>query len=299
MTSSCARPRGLRPSDILITGVLAALSFWGAARADLPGSGTAMAPPSSPTGQDTAPEDRRLVQLGAGDSVTVEVYGQPDLTSTVYVAENGTISLPLVGEVQVAGLSSVEAAARVEKALKDGQFLVDPHVTILVTQSKSQRVSVLGEVKAPGRYPIEPNTTVLELLAQAGGVNDTSSYTIYIVRPDAKGVEQRIPVDLQGFSNHKEALPTEILHAGDTLVVPKADHFYMYGEVAAPGMYRIEPGMTIIEALARAGGVTARGSERRIDIKRLEKNGRYSVRHAKPGDLVQPDDVIRVKESIF
>jgi polysaccharide export outer membrane protein len=247
----------------------------------------------------TAAGDRRVVQLGPGDSVNIEVYGQPDMTSTVYVADNGTISVPLAGAVQVLGLSPVEAGARVEKALREGQFLVDPHVTLTVTQSRSQRVSVLGEVRTPGRYAIEPNTSVLDLLAQAGGITETGAYTIYILRADAGGKEVRYPINLKGLSDRKDALPTQILQAGDSVYVPRAEQFYIYGEVAAPSEYRIEPGMTVIQAIARAGGITPRGSERRVDIKRPGKDGQYEIIHAKPGDLVLADDVIRVKESIF
>jgi polysaccharide export outer membrane protein len=86
---------------------------------------------------------------------------------------------------------------------------------------------------------------------------------------------------------------------GDSLVVPRAEHYYLSGEVATPGTYPIEPGMTVIQAIARAGGINERGSERRIELKRLGKNGQYQILHAKLGDPIQADDIIRVKESIF
>jgi polysaccharide export outer membrane protein len=82
-------------------------------------------------------------------------------------------------------------------------------------------------------------------------------------------------------------------------VVPHADQYYIYGEVKAPNMYRLEPKMTVIQAIAQAGGITPRGSDRRIEIKRPGKDGKYTIVHAKADDLVAPDDVIRVKESIF
>jgi len=241
----------------------------------------------------------RLVRLGAGDSVTLQVYGQPEMGSTVYVADSGTISVPLAGPVQVAGLTPVEAEARVEKALKDGQFLVDPHVTLTVTQSLSQRVSVLGEVRNPGRYNVDPNTTILDVLAQAGGMTETSADFVYLLRPDGNGGETRHRINLKGLSGGTDAAPTLILKASDSILVPHADQFYIYGEVARPDKYRIEPGMTVLQAIAGAGGITPRGSERRVEIKRVGKDGRYIVKGANPGDLVLPDDVIRVKESIF
>src|SRR5208337_2437751 len=102
-----------------------------------------------PAQKDTV---KRIIQLGPGDSVSIQVYGQPDMTTTVYVSDDGTIPVPLAGAVPVAGLSPSEASQRIEKALKDGGFLVDPHVTLTVTQSLSQRVSVLGQVGKPGLY---------------------------------------------------------------------------------------------------------------------------------------------------
>jgi len=95
------------------------------------------------------------------------------------------------------------------------------------------------------------------------------------------------------------SMSTLKLQGGDSVYVPRADQYYIYGEVTSPNMYRLEPGMTVIEAVARAGGVTVRGSERRIDIKRAGKDGKYVVIHAKPDDHIAADDVIRVKEAIF
>jgi len=240
-----------------------------------------------------AVDKRRLAILSAGDSVTIQVYGQPELATTDYVGDDGTVSMPLVGHVPVAGLSPVEAAKRLEKALKDGEFLLDPHVTVTVSQSSGQRVAVLGQIKGPGRYPFDPSTTVFDLLALAGGVTENAGSVVYINRVDpSSGKTQRIPVP-------KDRLASQTVQSGDSIEVPKGDQFYIYGEVTGPNMYHLEPGMTVMQAIIRAGGITPRGSERRVDVKRMGKDGKYVVSHAKPGDLVQPDDVILVKESLF
>jgi len=249
---------------------------------------------------DTPSTDKRyLAALGPGDAVSMEVYGQPDMTTTVSVADDGTISIPLAGRVQVAGLSSVDAGRRVEKALRDGQFLVDPHVTLTIVKARSQLVSVLGEVHLPGRYPIDSNTSVFDLLAQAGGVTEVGADVVFILRTDASGAVNRFPINLKGLANGASAISMQPVQSGDSLYVPRAQQFYIYGEVNKPDMYRLEPGMTVIQAVARAGGVTARGSERRVEVKRAGKDGNYVITHAKSSDLVQPDDVINVKESIF
>ena len=158
---------------------------------------------------------------------------------------------------------------------------------------------MLGEVQASGRYPINPRTTIVDLLAQAGGVKETASDMGYVLRSDENGHISRYPVNLTGLTDLKDALPTPTLLGGDSLVVPRAEHYYVLGEVATPGKYSIEPGMTVIQAIARAGGVNERGSERRIQLKRLGKNGEYQILRAKPGDPIHADDIIRVKESIF
>ena len=273
-----------------------------AAQQDAPAP--AAAPPSTPAGSAPARPDPQftktpLLQLGPGDSVGIQVYGQPDMSATVYVSDDGTIPVPLVGAVQVGGLSPSQASNRIEAALRNGNFLVDPHVTLTVVQSRSQRVSVLGSVGTPGRYPIESNTSIFDLLAQAGGVSENGSDVVYLIRQDKDGREVRFPIDLKGLADSHRAIPTQTLKGGDTVFVPKAQQFSIYGEVATPGRYRVDPGMTVIEAIARAGGITQRGSQRRVEIKRKLPNGTYSTVKAKFGDPVQPDDVIRVKESIF
>jgi polysaccharide export outer membrane protein len=220
------------------------------------------------------------------------------MATTMYVSDNGTIPVPLAGPVQVSGLSPSEASQRIEKALKDGKFLVDPQVTLAVTVSRSQRISVIGQVGHPGLYSIESNTTIFDLLALAGGALDTASDEIFLLRPDASGNTQRYPINLKGLEDPRNGIPAQALHGGDSIFVPRAEQFYIYGEVTAPNKYRVEPHMTVIQAISRAGGVTLRGSEHRVDIKRMS-NGNYVTIKAKLDDLVQPDDVIHVKESIF
>jgi polysaccharide export outer membrane protein len=239
-----------------------------------------------------------LLQLGPGDAVQISVYGQPDLGATVYVADDGTVPVALAGAVKVGGLSPADAARRIEDALRNGKFVNDPHVTITVSQSRSQRVSVLGEVGTPGRYAIDSHTTVLDLLAQAGGTRDTGSDTLYLVRTGADGKSTRYPISLRGLSDVGSALPSQYLQGGDVIVVPKAEQFYLYGEVKTPGVYRFEANTTLEQAITRAGGLTPQGSARRIEVKRTHA-GKEVVTGMKLDDIVQPNDVIRVKESIF
>jgi polysaccharide export outer membrane protein len=248
---------------------------------------------------DAAPTTQRMLQLGTGDAISLQVYGQPDMAVTANVSDDGTIPVPLAGAVRVAGMSPAEAAKAVEKALKTGNFLIDPNVTITVTQSRSQRVSILGEVNTPGRYAIESNTPIYDALAQAGGTKITASDVVYILRPGKDGVVTRYDVRLRDLTQGQNQLPAQTLQGGDSLMVPRAEQFYILGEIQKPDMYFIESGTTVEQAIARAGGITVRGSTRRIEIKRTDSNGKTSTKSAKLSDLVQANDVIRVKESIF
>ncbi len=285
------------PSRLLLKRLLGACLTAALAMGALAASAGDVKAPTPPA--DIPAVKAPLLQLGPGDSVNIQVYGQPDLSTTVYVADDGTLSVPLAGSVPVTGLSPSQASSLIENAFKTAKILVDPHVSITVTQSRSQRVSVLGQVGTPGRYAVESNTSILDLLAQAGGVSATGSDVVYVLRQDKDGKELRLPVDLKGLASGNGAVPTVTLQGGDSVFVPKAEQFSIYGEVATPGRYRVEPAMTVIEGIAKAGGVTIRGSTHRVAIKRKKPDGSYSTVKAKLGDLIQPDDVIQVKESIF
>jgi polysaccharide export outer membrane protein len=252
---------------------------------------TINAPPADPT----AP----TVQIGPGDTLSVKVFDQPDMDTTVPVSDEGTIHLPLIGSLPVGGLSPSQASLKIEKALKDGSFFVNPHVTVTLVQSVNQLVAVLGEVRSPGRYQIAANTTIFQLLAQAGGATATSADVIYLIRADANGNQTRTPITLKGYTDATAVLPTQRFKGGDSIFVPRADQFYIYGEVQQPNEYKLEPGMTVVQAIARAGGLTTRGSDRRVDVKRKGADGHESTFRAKQTDPVQANDVIHVKESIF
>jgi len=254
------------------------------------------------TVQPSAPPSHEpLLLLGPGDEVTIHVFGQPNMDGTMYIADDGTVQVPLAGPVHVAGLSPTEAARAAEAALRKKQILVSPHVTFTIVKSMSQQVSVLGEVRKPGIFPIESNSTLLELLAQAGGETEQGADTIFILRSGPQGVMRRLAVNLQGLAETgttPEAAEVT-LKGGDQVYVPRAAQVFVMGEVRTPGQFRIDPGMTVLEALARAGGVTDMGSTRRIIIKREERDGRYRQLSARLTDKVKPNDVITVRERIF
>ena len=240
-----------------------------------------------------------LLALAIGDAVSVQVYGRPELNTTTYVSDDGTLPIPLAGNVPVAGLSPAKAGQRIAAAFRQGKFLVNPQVTVLLTQFRGQQVSVLGAVRTPGRFVVDAKTTVLDALAQAGGTTENGADAVVLLRPDNSGKVTRTAIDLKGLGQENSPVQTLTLRGGDSIFVPSAEQFYINGEVKSPAMYRLEPGMTVLQAIARGGGVTARGSSSRIEIRRRKPDGTYAERDGTLNDAVQANDVIRVKERFF
>lgn len=240
-----------------------------------------------------------LLILGVGDAVSVKVYGRPELATTTYVSDDGSIPVPLAGDVQIAGQSPSKAAQSIAAAFRQRDLLVNPQVTVFLVESRSQQVSVLGAVAEPGRFVVTSNTTVLDVLAQAGGITEDGGNTVVVMRPDESGQPTRHTVNLQGFGQQNQDTPALTLRGGDSIFVPPAERFSIYGEVNQPNIYRLKPGMTVVEAITRGGGVTPRGSRNRIEIRRANGNGTFTTRDASLNDVVKPDDVIRIKGRLF
>ena len=224
--------------------------------------------------------------------------GHFELSATGNVSGDGLVTAALVGSVPVLGLTPQQAAQRIGRAYKDGQFLVDPQVTVTMTEYQSQQLSVLGEVTAPGRFPMRTRLSILDALALAGGIKATGAQLAYILRPE-DAVVTRYEVDLDALLQAGAGQQYFELLAGDTVVVPKSEVFYIYGEVKTPNAYPLKSGTTVIQALSLAGGLTDKGSDRRIDIKRRDDSGRLQTLSATLNDALRPDDVVYIRERLF
>jgi polysaccharide export outer membrane protein len=236
--------------------------------------------------------------LGAGDVVRISVYGNPDLNVETRIAQSGILTFPLIGQVQVGGLEIALAEKKIAGLLESGGFLRKPQVTILVTSLSSQQVSVLGLVNRPGRYPIEGKRTVLDMLALAGGANLDGSDIVTLIRK-RNGSVTKETLDVVEMLRSGELQRDVELSADDILYVERAPRFYIYGEVQRPGAFKLERSMTVLQALAVGGGLTARGTERGMRIKRRDAEGHIQVIKAEHDDLLQTDDIVFVKESLF
>jgi len=258
----------------------------------------ATAPAALPPSNATAAFENRAETLGPGDQVKITVFRNPDLTTETRVSEKGTVMLPLIGEVELRGLTPAQAGDRIAHKLKSGKFVVNPEVTVAAMQSNSRQVSVLGNVNKPGRYPLDAATgKVTDLLALAGGISPVGSDTVTLVtNRDGKSSTQQIdlPAIVAGdLSRNVELRP------GDTIYVGRAPQVYIYGEVQKAGAYRVEKNMTVMQVLAMGGGLTPRGTQRGIRIERKGEDGSTKRLNAKLTDVVRNDDVIYVQESLF
>jgi polysaccharide export outer membrane protein len=250
-------------------------------------------------GGQAAARGNQDYRLGPGDAIGVQVYQSPDLSVDARVSENGVISYPLVGSVQLGGLTISEAEGKIAGALRTGGFLKAPQVNIVLRQVRGNQVAVLGQVSRPGRFPLETFTTrVSDMLAAAGGTTPTGD-DVLIVTGQREGKPFRKVIDIPGLFLNEKSGDDILLAGGDTLYVAKAPVFYIYGEAQKPGPYRIERGMTVMQALAQGGGPTVRGSQNRLRLHRRDASGKVVEAVPKLTDLVRPEDVIYVRESIF
>lgn len=246
--------------------------------------------------QTAAPADYKLAP---GDAIKVNVYQNPDLSIETRVSESGVIRYPLVGNVNVGGLSIGEAENRIAQQLKAKDILKQPQVNIVLLQVRGNQVSVLGQVQKPGRFPLETNTVrVSDMLALAGGVTPTGD-DVLVVTGIRNGQPFRKSIDIPTLFAGTPSKDDILLAPGDTLFVNKAPMFYIYGEAQRPGYYRVERGMTVMQALASGGGITPRGSQNRLRLTRTQPDGAVVQTEPRLTDPVQPGDVLFVRESLF
>jgi polysaccharide export outer membrane protein len=237
--------------------------------------------------------------LAPGDILKTTVFKNPDLSVDVRVSESGSISYPLIGSVPISGLTLPAAERKIAQMLRDGGFVVNPQVNILLTQAFGNLVSVIGEVNTAGRYSLDAAGGHLSgMLAAAGGVAQTGGDFV-IVTGTRNGKPFRREVDIVKMSLSGSPADDIELVGGDTLYVNRAPMFYIYGQVQKPGQFRLERGMTVIQALASGGGVTGKGTQRGIVRHRRDAGGKVKEDGVNLDDDVQDKDVIYVKESLF
>ena len=209
--------------------------------------------------------------LGPGDELEITVYGTPDLSGHTRVSASGNITIPLIGSIRVAGLTSSEAEATIEAELRKNNVLNDPHVSVYAKEYTNSGISVAGEVGKPGFYSALGPHRLLDVLQQAGGPTDRAANKVVITH---RG--QTDATTLAISRNPSEMAASNIeLQPGDTVVVPKAGIVYVLGEVIRPGGYVINStgGITVLQVVAVAGGTTHVASAGKTRLLHKTENG--------------------------
>ena len=229
--------------------------------------------------------------LDAGDKIMVQVDGDRPLSREITVDSQGEITYPLLGKVKAAGLTLPELNHNLDSSLAK-HWSKPRKVTTTITEYRDQHVYVLGEVRAPGVHPLQPSDSVLDLVSQAGGPTPEAGWLALVIKKAREAHDQikvaRSPASgkLYGVvkqTNENEAPPAAIrvdldelligataqslrIENGDTIFIPEAAYFYIYGEVERPGRYRLKRGMTAIQAISQAGGYTAFATKKRLKV---------------------------------
>jgi polysaccharide export outer membrane protein len=239
--------------------------------------------------------------IGPQDQLAITVYDEPDLTNRYRVDDAGYISFPLISRIAAAGLTVAEFQDRLRATLANG-YIRNPQVRVDVEQYRSRSVVVTGAVRAPQKLTITGNSmTLLEALALAGSPTAEASNDVIVTRRRENATR---PDDLEEIRVNRRDLELGrsgrdmLLRDGDIVNVPIAQRFYVDGHVRNPGPFVLDPGMTVQQAIALAGGLSERGSDRGIVVRRLVK-GKMTDVDVRLDDKVQAGDTIVIRQRFF
>lgn len=241
--------------------------------------------------------------VGGHDVLSITSYDQSELSGKFTVESDGTFTFPLIGRFRAGGLTLRAIEQGLKDRLREEQFFKNPQITVAVEQYRSQKVFVTGEVRSPGSYTLSGDMSLVEALARAGSTLPTAGNEAIVVHGDpaagpvlrADGSATVVRVDLRELQNG-EFSKNASLADGDTVIVPRAESIYLFGQVKNPGAYVLQQGnTTVLQALSLAGGVLDRGSTSRIHIVRIV-NGQKKELKVSLTDIVRPGDTIIVPE---
>jgi polysaccharide export outer membrane protein len=285
----------------MATLILAFIVAFGAFNVSEASAQTAVAAPAKPPSQAEAQRPDEDYRVGPQDVLKITVFGEPQLSGSVRVDNDGTIPIQYLQRVKADGLTVGEIAEAIRKGLADG-YIRNPQVSVEVDQYHSQNVYVMGEVKVSGKYVLPGNSTLVDVLTQAGSTTPTAGHWVLIfhhkqgstlagpVNADDSAPDLKVSLaDIQ--SGKAQNIKIQDL---DTVSVPKADRIFVNGNVRNPGSYTFDDGMTVFESIGVAGGVTEKGSNSRVSVKRMI-NGKLKEIDVKPTDILRPNDQVFVK----
>jgi len=271
----------------LILSVLMAMlaaSFSVVAVAQSPAPATAAAAPKTASSLDTG------YKIGPDDVIEVDLLGQADFKTRARVKADGTMSFPFIGTINVQGETPVTLKRVIEGRLRAGGYYAQPIVNVEIASFASRYVIVMGEVGQGGLQPVDRAYRVSEIIARAGGIRETGADYVIITRAGKSDLK----LSFDKLARGSEA-DDPFVEPGDKVFVPKAETYYIYGQVAAPGVYPIKEEMSLRKVIARSGGLTASGSEKRI---KLFHDGQQ-LKKVDLERIIQGGDVVVVGERFF
>ncbi|MDG5466854.1 polysaccharide export protein [Deltaproteobacteria bacterium IMCC39524] len=237
--------------------------------------------------------------LGEGDVLRVGVYDHQDLSLTARIGGDGTILFPLIGQVEIAGLTAAEAGQKISRLLADG-YIINPQVSIFIEQFRNRKVVMMGAVTNPGLYELSGPTTLLELISKTGGLNSESGEIATIHRQQqAEGSDELIQVDLKQLLEEGARDLDVLLRDGDNIFIAKADLVYVTGHVNNTDAYAVDDESTVLMMITRAGGFSKLAAKSRIRVVRKVGDEEKIFEKVPMNMPVLPGDVIVVPESIF
>jgi len=229
------------------------------------------------------------IQIAAGDLLEITVFDAPELTQQVRVGADGNVQLALIGDIKLTGLTGQEAAGAIASKFRARKLLIHPQVNVLIKESGSQGVSVMGEVQHPGIYQILGARSLLDVVSMAGGLTNVADTRITIKH--RTGSEENVTVKLKNDDPHTSLLNDIQVFPGDLVLVPRAGIVYVLGDVSKPGGFVMQDNgkMTLLQALAQAGGATQTASVNRAVLLRKSDNG-YVTNKLQVGKISRGQD---------
>lgn len=235
--------------------------------------------------------------VGEGDVLDINVYENDDLSTTVRVSSESTIRVPLLGEISVKDLTVSQVSAKIETLLADG-YLVNPQVDVFISEHRSKKAIILGQIRKPGQYELRGRVTLLEFISKAGGLTPDAGSTAIVKRMSGQQTKQ-IELDLNQLIVKGDTDLNILIRDNDSIYISKAKIYYVSGEVKKPDSYKHEKELTVIKAVTRAGGFSKIAAKNKVRIIRVIDGKKHMFENVKMDDPVLPEDVIVVPESFF
>ncbi len=248
--------------------------------------------------------------IGPRDLLEIKVFELPEFDHTVRVSEDGSITLPLLGNIQVGGLTKEKVEQKIADLLD--RYVKKAQVSVFIKEYQSSRVAIIGAVEKPGMYELVGRQSLLQMISQAGGFKENAANEIYVLREGQDGNTASISIDLEDLllnGNQRLNIP---LQPNDVINIPvdRLITIYVFGQVRNPGALQVKMSkkISLLQAIAQAGGLSENASKRGVIVKRKDKTGKETNLRVNLNDIIKgkrkdiplrEGDVVIVKESIF